>query len=101
MVPAWILPEKGEMAAETRGVEGMGRRIVVGSGRLLALLLLLVAPAMVGVPAAAAGIAIVGAAALPVAALLAGGVILVEIELLVRGFGRVLDHLDPGEEGLL
>ena len=53
------------------------------------------------VAAAAAGIALVGIAALPAAAVVAGAVMLAETELMLRVFGRFLDRLDPGEEGLL
>jgi hypothetical protein len=90
LFPGWV--RLGE--TPSGGVEAMGQMMMIGLATILALVLLLVAPAIVGTIVVAflrgAPAAAVAAGALTAAAVLAG-----EVYLLILGLARAYDRVEP------
>jgi hypothetical protein len=91
LFPAWV--ESG--ATQPRGVEAIGQRLLTLLGTLLAVGLMLVPATALGAIAGALLHRVIGFAALPVAALVAAGVVAVEAGLGLVALGRAFERFDP------
>nr|WP_211193640.1 putative ABC exporter domain-containing protein [Pyxidicoccus fallax] len=95
LLPAWVPADTGE---RTRGLEAMGQRLLTLVGSMVVTLAGLFPAAvlamLVGWPLAS----VLGAWALPVAALVAAGVLVGEVWLGVMALGRAFERLDVSED---
>jgi hypothetical protein len=100
LFPAWVLPEKGMGPGASRGMENMGRMMILGLARLIGLGILLLPPGLVAGIGIAVGYIFLGIVAVPIGAGIAAVGILLEAEFLLWWFGRCFETLDPSAENL-
>jgi hypothetical protein len=95
LLPAWVPADTGERA---RGLEAMGQRLLTLVGSLVVTLVGLLPAAALALGVGLPLTPVLGAWALPLAALAAAGVLVGEVWLGVVALGRAFERLDVSEE---